>query len=96
MVLSCTGLIKAFLPVYIENINGDVYRPTDQPTNRPTDRVNKEQSAFSNVRKKGRDLQYFKPGRQSQVTHICGKLLILKYMVMLDLTFLLVSTVQFS
>ena len=23
-------------------------------------------------RKKGRDLQYFKPGRQSQVTHICA------------------------
>ena len=36
------------MPVYIEKINGDV----DQPTNRPTNRANIEQSAFSNVRKK--------------------------------------------
>ena len=45
------------MPVYIEKINGDV----DRPTNRPTNRANIEQSAFSNVRKlkKGRDLQYF-------------------------------------
>ena len=41
------------MPVNIEKINGDV----DQPT----DRANKEQSAFSKVRqkKKGRDLQIF-------------------------------------
>ena len=40
-------LICFFMPLYIEKINGDVDRPTDQPTNR----VNIEQSAFSNVRK---------------------------------------------
>ena len=45
------------MPLYIEKKNnGDVNRPTDRPTNR----VNIEQSAFSKVRKKkkGRDLQY--------------------------------------
>ena len=35
------------MPLYIEKINGDVDRPTDQPTNK----ANIEQSAFSNVRK---------------------------------------------
>ena len=35
------------MPVYIEKINGDDNRPTNQPTNR----VNIEQSAFSKVRK---------------------------------------------
>ena len=45
------------MPVYIEQNNGDVNRPTD----RPTDRANIEQSAFLKVRqkKKGRDLQIF-------------------------------------
>ena len=39
---------KGLLCLYIlKKINGDV----DQPTNRPTDRANIEQSAFSNVRK---------------------------------------------
>ena len=40
----------------LKKINGDANQPTDQPTNR----ANKGQTAFSKVRqkKKGRDLQY--------------------------------------
>ena len=35
------------MPVYIEQINGDVDQPTDQPTNM----ADIEQSAFSKIRK---------------------------------------------
>ena len=46
------------MTVYIEKINGDANRPTDQPT----DRANVVQSAFLRARKqkKGRDLQFCK------------------------------------
>ena len=69
------------MPVYIERINGDVDRPTNQPTNR----ANIEQSAFSKVRqkKKGRDLQKC-PLNQSKYQHMIEGIITLQVALLLN------------